>query len=314
MASRQGRCWYCGEEKLQDDDPPEHVVPFALGGELTTDRVCRECNTRAGVEIDQPFLSDWFVAWERLLWDIRDTRHGKDRPPPMPREQLELADGTRVRMTREYTVEVIPGTDKRSTPMRIVAGSADELNEIIEKVQERAKRDGRELTLGELSEQTIGEVSGRVAFDGVLWLRATTKIAVAAASLVLDETWVTTPQAKKYREFLWAAAPTNLDGKTPATTYPARVHPPLAEMVKPPTHLLMFFPQPNKALFRCHLFGDLSAGTVAFDISELPPRDVWELDPLGRTVIQKTLDDLLIRGALRIVQPYLDDPDEGASG
>jgi hypothetical protein len=119
MAQRTGRCWYCGEETLRTDDPPEHVVPSTLGGELTTDRVCRKCNTRAGKEIDEPFLSDWVIAWERLLWDIRDVRHGKDKPPPLPHEELALDDGTEVRMNRDYTVDVLPKVDRDSTPKRI---------------------------------------------------------------------------------------------------------------------------------------------------------------------------------------------------
>jgi hypothetical protein len=49
-------CIFCGEER-----PPslEHVFPLAIGGTVTTDRVCRECNSALGTRVDAA-LSDFF--------------------------------------------------------------------------------------------------------------------------------------------------------------------------------------------------------------------------------------------------------------
>src|ERR1700678_3518882 len=43
------RCIFCSNER-----PPslEHVFPLAIGGHITTDRVCRECNSTLGSRVD----------------------------------------------------------------------------------------------------------------------------------------------------------------------------------------------------------------------------------------------------------------------
>src|SRR5438046_2365307 len=83
---RVGRCWYCGEDALRVGDPPEHVVPAAIQGTMTTDHVCASCNREAG-RIDQRFNGDYFIALERSKHDMRD-RRGK--LPPLPRQEVRL--------------------------------------------------------------------------------------------------------------------------------------------------------------------------------------------------------------------------------
>lgn len=160
--SRMGRCWYCGEARLEVGDPPEHVVPAVLGGALTTDRVCAECNRRAGVEIDKPFVGDWLVGWSRVLWDIRDQRHGRDRPPPIPEEDLTLPDGSAVRLLHDGETEIIPRVERDDDELRISVGSDDELNEIVKKIAERVARDGKTLTPGQIKRQVVEDVAGRI--------------------------------------------------------------------------------------------------------------------------------------------------------
>ena len=53
--------------EVQTSDPPEHIIPDAMGGTLKTDRVCRECNGRAGSDIDGPFMQDWLIAMDRVI-------------------------------------------------------------------------------------------------------------------------------------------------------------------------------------------------------------------------------------------------------
>jgi hypothetical protein len=194
--TRSGRCWYCGRPRLEVGDPPEHVIAAVLGGALTTNRVCADCNLRAGVEIDKPFVGDWLVVWSRVLWDIRDERHGRDRPAPIPEEELTLPDGSAVRLLHGGKTEIIPRVEREDDELRISVGTDGELNEIVKKITERAARDGKTLTPGEIKRQVVEDVAGRIVIDGTLWLRATTKMALAAASLALPDDWLDTDQAE----------------------------------------------------------------------------------------------------------------------
>ena len=49
-------CIFCGEQRAPS---LEHVFPLAIGGTVTTDRVCGECNSAIGTRIDAA-LSDFF--------------------------------------------------------------------------------------------------------------------------------------------------------------------------------------------------------------------------------------------------------------
>lgn len=315
--SRTGRCWYCGEPRLEVGDPPEHVVPAVLGGALTTDRVCAECNRRAGVEIDKPFVGDWLVGWSRVLWDIRDQRHGRDRPPPIPEEELTLPDGSALRLLHGAETEIIPRVEREGDELRISVGSDGELSEIIKKIAERAARDGKTLTPGQIKRQVVEDVAGRIVIDGTLWLRATTKMALAAASLVLTDDWLDTDQAATYRSFLWDEKPLRDDGG-PATAFPTRVDPMLSELIEPPEHLIVFSPNPGRANLMTVLFGSLTAGSVEFDVVGLPPRKGWVLEPRARTVRATSLEELIAPVAVRRVKEYeerssgeTEDADEG---
>jgi hypothetical protein len=55
------RCIFCLEER---PGSLEHVIPAAIGGTLTTDRVCVACNSSLGHRVDAA-LCDNFVLWRR---------------------------------------------------------------------------------------------------------------------------------------------------------------------------------------------------------------------------------------------------------
>jgi HNH endonuclease len=298
MTARPGRCWYCGLALLQVDDPAEHVVPASLGAELTTDRVCAPCNKRAGLEIDQPFLSDWLVRMSRRRWDVRDTRRARGEPPPRPRDELTLRDGTRVK-AREDGLEVIPQVDRDDTKALIRAGTDAEVAAMVKKLEERLAREGKTLTRTTEHRDVSHEVAGKFVVDGTLWLRMTTKIAIAAASLVMNEAWLDTVQAARYHYFLWGTNPTFEDGG-PAVAFPGQPSEDVQRMTTPPEHLLYFVPGIHSITFQCVLFGSLAMAAFPFEISGNAVDNAWLLDPEMRSVTTLTLDELLQVSARRL--------------
>jgi hypothetical protein len=170
--SRLGsRCWFCGERHLSPDDPPEHVIPAALGAELTTDRVAGVCNRRAGKEIDQPLLADPFIGFNRVFYDTRDRRGGR---PPNPARNASLADGspavldTRVMPWRATALPQIRGEGERLT---ITAGSVEEAEKMISKRSERTGQRYRVLEQRR-AKNDHAEVMSTVTLDIHLRIRA----------------------------------------------------------------------------------------------------------------------------------------------
>ncbi len=61
-------CVYCGREMPDTEASDEHVLPRAIGGNVTPRNpfllrdVCRRCNSAAGRHIDLPFIKSWFTS------------------------------------------------------------------------------------------------------------------------------------------------------------------------------------------------------------------------------------------------------------
>src|SRR5438445_217466 len=126
-----------------------------------------------------------------------------------------------------------------ATTLCLVAASDAEALEVMNRIAERARRDGKTLTPGEMRREFSNQVAGKFALDTLLWLRATVKMGVAAASLVLPESWLDTQQAAKYREFLWDENPTTFDGLHPARAVPQESPAARYQLVSPPEHLVV---------------------------------------------------------------------------
>ena len=67
------------------------------------------------------------------------------------------------------------------------------------------------------------------------------KITLACLSKVLDERWLDTAEAAKYRGWLWNATPVNDDG-SPALGFPSSASEMDRHVLDPPEHLLYFAP------------------------------------------------------------------------
>jgi hypothetical protein len=126
-------------------------------------------------------------------------------------------------------------------------------------------------------------------------------MAVAAASLVLPESWLDTEQATKYREFLWDEDPTTFNGQHPARALPQPSPAAHHQLVAPPDHLVVMVPSRSHIGIHTLLFGSLSAGTVHFDIQGVPPQNAWILDPRARTVSETTFQSLTEQVAMRLI-------------
>jgi hypothetical protein len=106
------RCIICLEDRPSSE---EHVFPLAIGGRLTIDRVCRECNSDLGSRID-PGLTDNFIIKNRRA-DLGLSGNSGNAPPPY--EMLTGVSRLKADPTRKVAVTFNEKTQKidvRSIP------------------------------------------------------------------------------------------------------------------------------------------------------------------------------------------------------
>jgi hypothetical protein len=297
---RAGRCWYCGEAKLRTDDPPEHVIPDALGGTLKTDRVCRECNQRAGREIDWPLQNDWLIAQRQAVAEIvgsgKASKQGRTGRADAHRTSNP---DTTVDVDRSWKPTVRSKIERTATGANIWASSEEEAQRLRERLVKQLAKEGLKIQSEELSRTAFNDVTIHVMIDGVTWLRAAAKMALGALSLVLDDSWLDTDDAKRLRQWLWADEPT-LDDGSPAFTYPVEPHIAEALIAEPPTHLISIMPllaSGTRVLVSIGLFGTLYL-RIAIDAPVPRPEDCWVIAagaPPRSLTWQQLVDEATVR-------------------
>jgi hypothetical protein len=282
LAPRQSRrCWFCGERHLADGDPPEHIIPAALGAELTTDAVAKSCNERAGREVDIPLIADIFVAFNRVFYDIRDRR---GRKPPNPVRNATLEDGTPVSVeTREipWRMTPMPKIHENGDKMTLKVSSVEEAEEIIAKKSERTGQNYRVVGERRYGREDL-KVEIPISLDLHVRIRSRAKMVLGTLSKVFPEDWLDTDDAKQLQEWLWDPRPKK-DGE-PIGAMHAAAEGHLSFVCEPPEHLVALMPGGNSLTVMIMLFGK---EVLPYEVS-LPdieaPEDCWVVDPKKRKV------------------------------
>jgi HNH endonuclease len=75
-ALTEERCIFCERPISPDQRSDEHVFPYAIGGALIIEMVCKRCNDRLGEIADGPLVDSWIVRWLRAFLRIRNRSGG----------------------------------------------------------------------------------------------------------------------------------------------------------------------------------------------------------------------------------------------
>lgn len=206
------------------------MLPLAIGGTITTDRVCIECNSILGSRVDAA-LSDYFpIRNRRAELGIA----GHSGVPPGRFELLDgvgqLSDGKRVRTkinkqtgkldVRQlyHAADVVLPDGQKARQISVDVRDKDRLPTIIQRERRRhglAPLDGDQLAL-EVSKctiQTIDKPCVLYSFQiNSTYLRhAIVKIAYELAFLWLGETYLSDPLAAELRTAVCDSHPTSTD-------------------------------------------------------------------------------------------------------
>jgi hypothetical protein len=297
-------CAYCGEETLTGSERPEHPLPAALGSSLEVATVCDPCNTWAGKHVDQPFLAD---DWLRVTWaefDLpNERRRGRGRVASPLRHGF-TPEGVRVIADENWKPRLgarileDPGTGET----HIHAGSSGEAERLIERVRERAAREGKEIVITSRLESQIQPVVNSTIKVGIaVWRQMAAKIALGCASVAYPEDWRRSDEAAKLREWMRDKNLPGPDGNPlgllPALIDETHVY---RKLVEPPEHLVCFAPtypaSPLPAMLAVVLFGTLFFQIPVPYPDHPSPTIGWRLDPRSAAdSVETTWEGLMYR-------------------
>ena len=225
------QCIFCLNER---PGSKEHVFPLAIGGCLTTDRVCEPCNSLLGSRVDAALTDNFLVRSRRALIGLAGNQ---GTAPPIYEELLgvgELAGhpGSRVHVTynkatKKMDVRALPYVSvseaqegAMSCQIILDERDLDKLPKIIQR--ERKKHGFPPLSGDDLAREIKRFASSRMLINNPQVLlekrynfhyvqHAMVKIAYELAFLWLGETYLDDPSAVELRAAICTPDPNSTD-------------------------------------------------------------------------------------------------------
>jgi hypothetical protein len=298
-------CAYCAEEKLKDNDPPEHVVPRAIGGSFVVRTVCHDCNSWASREIDQPFLQDPFVMALRSHHDVRDPQSRRRARVRNPMFKGHTAAGSYAWMDEDGQPHVQGRIvrDESGERYQVHASTDAEAERLISRLEREAAAEGKQLERREVrrSKEQV-TIKAELSISLEVWPRLGAKIALATGSHVFPPAWRLSPEATDLRRVLHGESSELLGDKPYALPQP--IDEPLTFLVEPPEHLVCFQSDSGgQVLLFVVLFGQKAFAMPVASSDESLPEVAWRLDPRrpnsdGETTFYELLEPYIRRMAL----------------
>jgi hypothetical protein len=276
-------CAYCAVTLLTGNERAEHPIPAALGSSLRVYTVCDACNAWAGVNVDQPFLSDGWLKTIRAAHEVRDPRRARTRGLSSPMLKGYTDDGVFVSLDASGKPRLHPKIvrDEQTGEYRIYASTDEEYEKLVQRVKAQAARDGKTARFGKKTrQQSHPRITGRLGIDTGIWLRMAAKIALGVASDAYRAGWRSSEHAAELRRLMRAARPTGPHGE-PLGLFPKRwdADDPIRQLVEPPEHALVFLRGSSTTNLHIVLFGEVAFGLPVASVEDPVPRAAWRLDP-----------------------------------
>ncbi|WIG98355.1 HNH endonuclease [Myxococcus sp. SDU36] len=219
-------CFYCGRVLPKSECSSEHIIPACLGATLDktgTRLVCKDCNTKAGKDVDLPFCRDWIIESKRFFEGVvsrgkrPSTKVGRinwERP-----EQVEVyflehkVIAYRFRITSGESCVLFGSIGQQATPEAV---------DVVKKSlkdrfsNHRVINPGTEKTDQERDVIGAIEAMGRnlkltMSADVTAWDRAVVKMGLGLSCLYFGEEFARSQQADHLRSFLWESDPNKRD-------------------------------------------------------------------------------------------------------
>lgn len=193
----------------------EHVIPDAIGGSLTTKKLCKNCNSYLGSKVDTHLTDNLIVGMERYRLGLLGRNQGFKHPFSRGKLANDLeqnvkwtfhSDGSSdMHFDTKVTRKV--GSDGIKTISILLDKSReDELGAILESITNREKKAGYEVVPDSYiyRESTIRNprLQFRNSFDLVGLEQAILKIVYEIAYIELQDSFLDSNIARRLREFI----------------------------------------------------------------------------------------------------------------
>jgi hypothetical protein len=258
------RCFYCARTGMPAAD--EHIPSAFLGSRLKTRSVCKDCNERAGQEIDNRFADYPMIRMPKALADVRSINR-QSQEPYIKVDGIISATGEPVHV--------------RFTPRGRQAHRPN----------------------GEIVHDVI-EI--KYGLDSDLWVRFIAKVALGCAARLFPDDWLDEPVARALRDLLWHRPPVdNAIWPSGITGWPDELEPehPARQALGDGRHLVGLAADDDDAsaaVAIALLFGGQMACSLPLpSVAVSGSGPVWIIDWRSRSVPQKEDYDTAIERLLR---------------
>lgn len=229
------KCIFCLKERPGTE---EHIFPRAIGGKLTTDRVCKLCNSSFGSKVDAALSDNFLVRGHRARLRLA----GNSGEPPAMHELLlgvgRLAENPSIRVevrfdeceqkivtrTLHHASDAIMPDGSKARKIVVDEKDAGDLPKIIQRERERhgvppLSVEALEAEVSRFRDNVTVINNPKVLFErsySFAFVRhAMIKIAYELAFLWLGEDYINDPSAAELRDVIHSADPNSTD-KLPA--------------------------------------------------------------------------------------------------
>lgn len=69
------KCIICKKIKEDNEFNKEHIIPESIGGSLTIENVCKDCNNKLGIEIDSKIVDDFLIKGNIVGKEIKNKKN-----------------------------------------------------------------------------------------------------------------------------------------------------------------------------------------------------------------------------------------------
>lgn len=240
---------FCYKEK---ESSIEHIIPKSLGNNtLTTNLVCKDCNSKLGDKIDAPFVNNPIFQIKRQQLGLK----GYKGKLPNPLSKGKDSDGNTVlynEKTGFFYEPKIQESDKDK--YLLIANSKKEANNMLEKKKKRGKTDPRILKslFKGIKETKVQKVHPSVTYKYCANLNSLNlgllKIAYECMYQEFGEKFASDKQAKEIRDVLLKSDIKKIINKCQQMIVPVKIKESEKAKIRPPHHFITSLKNNNNQL------------------------------------------------------------------